>query len=169
MAKGASGTFSKCGGVGPHVNFPFFLNSLLVLGTPVVQGNCTIYHSQISGAMDHLQQENSHPEDDQEEVFFDDSTFNNDSLFAIPAEDIPVEGAERSQTENIDQKEAFIDDSTFNNESLFAIPVEDIPVEGAAGNQTRNAEENFVENVAENENTNATDQLNEQHIDKTPY
>ncbi|KAF8446644.1 hypothetical protein BGX38DRAFT_655176 [Terfezia claveryi] len=148
-----------------------------------------------SGAMDQLQQENSHPEDDQEgddqeediqeevdqeeddqeedvqeevdqeEVFVDDSTFNNDSLFAIPAEDIPVEGAERSQTENVDQEEAFIDDSTFNNDSLFAIPAEDIPVQGAAENQTQNAEENVVENLAENENTNAADQLNEQPID----
>jgi len=35
-------------------------------------------------------EEDSHAEDGQEEVLVDDSTFNNDSLFAIPAEGLSL-------------------------------------------------------------------------------
>ncbi|KAF8425987.1 hypothetical protein EV426DRAFT_38994 [Tirmania nivea] len=66
------------------------------LATPVAAGDDSELED--NGAVH--QQEDSHTEDDQEAAFVGDSTFNNDSLFAIPAEDFPVEGTAESKTAN---------------------------------------------------------------------
>jgi len=93
-----------------------------------------------------------HAEDDQEEAFVDDSTFNNDSLFAIPAEGLSL--------------------LTRHALDLLLIYFPDIPVDETARSQTVNTEEapeEVAESVAENVDKNTANRLGQPSIGKSPY